>query len=405
MLTLSATFRHRSAAGAALSLALLLSACGTAAEGDDKEFDVLFIGGITGPTAATVKATTSALEAAAQSINEANGVNGRRIKLHFKNSQADPTRAVSLLQESLSGSNPPDAVIPSGSSAEALALVPLLTRKKIVSVSFGASPLLNDPKKYPYHFQTAPSSAAQLVGLRPLLEKKGIKSLGVLVSKDEYGKGVVQAIKAQMAGSDIKVNAFEFVATDVDLSVSYRRMLATDPGFVFLDTTGEAAVRLMQARVQAGGTNIPTAAGIGMSLTAGGPYKYGSREANTNLEILVFKVEVAVPESSQSPTFKDFYKRYSGGKPIANSLSTPSLAWDELRLLAAAGARPGALDKTPGSLVKAFYDLKMPEGHWLTETQFTYTPDRHTPIPPPDDFPFIPSSPQVNGQYQVKSAS
>ncbi|MFC5745854.1 ABC transporter substrate-binding protein [Actinomadura rugatobispora] len=404
MMSLSAPLRRRSVIGTTLALALTLSACGTTSEGDDKEFDVLFIGGVTGPTAATVKATTDALEAAAASVNEAGGIAGRRVKLQFKNSQADPTRAVSLLQESLSGSNPPDAVIPSGSSAEALALVPLLTRKKIVSVGFGASPLLNDPKKYPYHFQTAPSSAAQLTGLRPHLEKKGVKSLGVLVSKDEYGKGVVQAIKERMAGSAIKVNAFEFVATDVDLSVSYRRMLATKPDFVFLDTTGEAAVRLMQARTQAGGTSVPTAAGIGMSLTAGGPYKYGSRESNENLEILVFKVEVAVPESQQSPTFKDFYKRYTGGKPTTQSLSTPSLAWDELRLLAAAGARPGALDKTPDSLVKAFYNLQMPAGHWLTETQFSYTPDRHTPIPPPDDFPFIPSSPQVNGQYQVKSA-
>ncbi|MBO2453177.1 ABC transporter substrate-binding protein [Actinomadura barringtoniae] len=386
----------------AASLLPVLSACGTSA-GDDKEFDVLFIGGITGPTAATVKATTTALEAAAQSVNDAGGINGRHIKLQLKNSQGDPTRAVSLLQESLSGSDQPDVVIPSASSAEALAMAPLLTRKKIVSVSFGASPLLNDPKKYPYHFQTTPNSAAQLTGLRGHLEKKGIKKLGVLVSKDEYGKGLVQAIKSQLSGSSIQVETFEFVPTDVDLSVSYRRMLASNPGFVYLDTTGEAAVRLLQARVQAGATNIPTIAGSGMSLTAGGPHKYGSAEANKNLEILVFKVEKAVPEGQQSPTFKDFFRRYSGGKPVSTSLSTPSLAWDQVRLIAAAAKRQGALDDTPKSLVKAFYGLQMPEGYWLTEKQFSFTPDKHTPTPTPDDFPFIPSSPQENGQYQIGS--
>lgn len=393
--------RYRSVVAVILGLVLLVPGCGTAAEDSGQDFTVLFIGGVTGPAAATVKATTRALEAAAGSINEKGGVGGQRLVVEVKDSQGDPTRAVSLLQESLSGGNEPDVVIPSGTSAEALAMVPLLSRNKIVSVAFGASPLLNDPKKYPYHFQTTPSSAAQLTGLRKHLEAKAVKRLGVLVSQDEYGKGVVQAITSQLQGSGIEVKNFEFVPTDVDLSVSYLRMLDFNPDFVYLDTTGDAAVRLLQARVQVGAVNIPTIAGSGMSLTAGGPYKYGSPEANKNLETLVFTVEVAKPEGEQSAIFKDFFARYSAGKPVETSLSTPSLAWDELRLVAAAGSQPGALADLPDSLVKSIYSLKVPDGYWLTEKEFAFTPDKHTPTPTPDDFPFIPTSPQVNGQYQV----
>jgi branched-chain amino acid transport system substrate-binding protein len=397
-------FRYRSIIATVLALISVVSGCGSTAEsGDGQDFAVLFIGGVTGPAAATVRATTRALEAAAGSINEQGGIGGRRIALEVKDSQGDPTRAVSLLQESLSGGDKPDVVIPSGTSAEALAMVPLLTRNKIVSIAFGASPLLNDPKKYPYHFQSTPSSAAQLTGLRKHLEAKGAKRLGVLVSQDEYGKGVVQAITSQLQGSGIEVKNFEFIPKDVDLSVSYLRMLDFRPDFVYLDTTGDAAVRLLQARVQVGAVPIPTIAGSGMSLTAGGPYKYGSPEANKNLETLVFKVEVAKPDNEQSPVFKDFFARYSQGKPVETSLSTPSLAWDQLRLVAAAAAQQGALEDTPDSLVKAFYSLKVADGYWLTEREFAFTPDKHTPTPTPDDFPFIPTSPQVNGQYQVRS--
>ncbi|MCC5577480.1 ABC transporter substrate-binding protein [Microtetraspora sp. AC03309] len=399
----SGSFRPRRllAVGAALAL-FAAGGCGGADTADQAgNFDVLFIGGVTGPAATTVAATTKALDAAAKSVNENGGVKGRKMVITVKDSQGDPRRAVSLLQEQLSGDNKPDVVIPSGTSAEALAMVPVLTRNKLVSVAFGASPMLNDPQKYPYHFQSVPSSAAQLTGLRKHLEEKGAKRLGLLVSQDEYGKGVVQAVKAQLAGSSIEVRDFEFVPTDIDLSVYYRRMLDANPDFVYLDTTGDAAVRLLQARVQSGAVNMPTIVGSGMSLTAGGPFKYGSAEANKNLEILVFKVEVAVPESSQSPIFKDFIARYSGGQPIQNSLSTPALAWDQLRLVAAAASQDGALDDLPASLVKAVYNLKVEDGYWLTERQFTFTPDKHTPTPTPDDFPFIASVAQVNGQYQV----
>ncbi|MER7274652.1 ABC transporter substrate-binding protein [Dactylosporangium sp. NPDC000244] len=400
---LSLTRRGFLAAGAALTL--LAAGCGkdSDAGAGSKDFTVLFIGGVTGPAATTVAATTKALDAAAKSINEHGGVKGRNVVVKVKDSQGDARKAVSLLQEELSGKNLPDVVIPSGTSAEALAMVPLLTRSKIVSIAFGASPLLNDPQKYPYHFQSVPSSAAQLTGLRKHLEAKGAKRLGLLVSQDEYGKGVVSAVKSQLEGSGIEVQNFEFVPTDIDLSVSYRRMLDAKPDVVYLDTTGDAATRLLQARVQTGAVTIPTIAGSGMSLTAGGPFKYGSPEANKNLEILVFKVEVAVPDAQQSPVFKDFITRYSGGQPIQNSLSTPSLAWDELRLIAAAAAQDGALADLPGSLVKAVYNLKVEDGYWLTERQFTYSADKHTPTPTPDDFPFIPSAAQVNGQYQVGS--
>ncbi|GAA0570802.1 ABC transporter substrate-binding protein [Actinomadura livida] len=395
-------FARRSLLTAALvACSVAMAGCGGDAGGGDDTFDVLFIGGTTGPYGTNGKATVRALEAAAEYINESGGVGGKKIKLEVKDNQGDPTKSVSLLQESLSGGKP-DLMIPSATSPEALAMLPLITRNKIVTVGFPASPLIDDPKQYPYHFQGVASSERQLNGLKARLERSNVKRLGILASEDEYGKGVVEAVKRQLKGAPIDVNVVTYSPGDVDLRVPYERMLDGDPDFVYLDTTGESAVRLLQAREQADATDIPTIAGSGMSMTAGGPHKYGSEAANKNLEILVFSVEVAQPESEQSEVFKQFMKRYAKGQPVQTSLSTPALAWDQLRLGAAAAEVEGAFDDYPDSYVQAFYKLDVPEGHWLTAKKFEFEAGRHSLVPALEDFPFIPSSPMVNGQYQVK---
>lgn len=386
------------------ALALGLSACSAAESDGSDEFTILFVGGVTGQLADTTESAIWGMEAAVEEINENGGVDGKDVVLEVKDDQSDPTKAVSVLQEALNEETP-DIVIPSGSSAEALAMLPVLTRNEIVSVGFGASPLLNDPEKYPYHFQTTPSSSAQLVGLQDHLEKTGVKKLGVLVSEDEYGEGVVAAIESQLEGSGVEIETTEFTPGDVDLRVPYERMLDGDPDFVYLDTTGDAAIRLLEARTQVGAVGIPTIAGSGMSLTAGGPAKYGSPEANKNLEILVFKVEVAQPESKQSDAFKEFFERYSAKGEITQSMSTPALSWDQVRLAARAANEDGAMDDYPSSFVDSIYNLEVEGGYWLTEKTFEYSEKDHSPTPVPEDFPFIPSSPQKNGQYQVASAS
>lgn len=396
--------RYLAFAVASASIATL-TACGAGPNADAggtgaQPYRILYIGGISGASATAIKNSVKGMQASVDAVNDAGGIAGRPVVIEFKDSAGDPTKAVSLLQESLSSGEVPDAMIPSGSSAEALAMLPLLTRNKIVSVSYGASPLLNDPGEYPYHFQTASDTYSQLVGLEDKLVELDCESVGVLVSDDEYGNAVKAGIEERLANTAITVKSSSFPPADLDLTVPYQRMLSSDPDCAYLDAIGDPSVRLLEARVSAGGVSIATIAGAGMTLAAGGPYNYGSREANEELYILTARIENAVPAEEQTEAFEDFFARYSGGDPVEGTLVPPGLGWDQIRLLAVAANSSGALSDLPNSLVDAFYRIDAPEGSWLTQAAFTYTPDRHTPIPEPSDFPIIPSAPLVNGQYE-----
>lgn len=391
------------AALAAATAGATLAACSSTPgeQSPDEPFTVLYVGGLTGPFQSPVSAQVQGLEVGAAYVNENGGIRGRDIVIETRDSQGDPTRAVSLLQEALSSDDPPDFVVPGGISAETLAMLPVLTRNEYPSLSMAASPLANDPEEFPYHFQTASSSTLQVGAALPArLRDLGARKLAVLTSQDEYGTGVIRAVEAAVAGSDVELQTFQFVPTDLDLTPAYQSALAIDPDYVYLDTSGDSAVRLLQARVSAGGTDVPTGVGTGMSLVSGGPYNYGSPEANENLDILVFRVERALPEAETSDLFKQFIEGMKE-KGISTTVSSSALSFDQMRLLAAVANQDGVLENMPDAFVEAVYNLDVSDGYWLTISEVRFTPESHTMTPGEGDFIFIPSSPMVDGQYQV----
>jgi branched-chain amino acid transport system substrate-binding protein len=391
------------AAVAGVTITSMMAACSSSDEPDapSEPFTVLYVGGLTGTFQTAVTAQVKGLEVGAAYVNAHGGIQGRDIVIETSDSGGDPTKAVSLLQEALSSDNPPDFVIPGGISAETLAMLPVLSREEYPSLSMAASPLANDPEEYPYHFQTASSTTLQVASALPeRLDDLGAKKLALLTSQDDYGTGVIKAVESAVQGTGVELQTFQFVPTDLDLTPYYQSALDTNPDYVYLDTSGDAAPRLLQARVSAGGTEVPTGVGTGMSLSAGGPFKYGSAEANENLDILVFRVERALPEAETSDLFKEFITGMKE-KGIASSVSSSALSFDQMRLLAAVANQDGVLDNMPEAFVEAVYNLDVPDDYWLTISQVKYTADSHTLTPAPGDFVFIQSSEMVDGQYHV----
>ncbi|GEM_PF-3497288 len=387
---------------ASISVVTALVACAPEGSTSDDPFVVLYVGGVTGPYQTPVQANIQGLKAAAVYVNETDGgIDGRKIQVQYLDSQGDPTRAVSLLQEALNSDTPPDFVIPGGISPETLAMVPVLTRAEVPSFAYAASPLLNDPAEYPYHFQTTTNSYNQLAtALVDLVNDRGIKKLSVITSQDEYGNGISASINGILQGKGVEIIETRFVPTDLDLTPYYQKALNDNPDFIYLDTSGDSAVRLLQARVSAGATDIPTAAGSGMSLVSGGPWAYGSEEANKNLSILMFKIEQAQPESEWTPMFAKARELIQAQGEIKGSFSSLGLAWDQIRLIQAVYKTPGVADD-PQAFVDALYNLEVEDGYWLTASSIKFTPTSHTVTPSTGDFLFGPTAPMENGQYQV----
>ena len=386
---------------------LALTACGGGASGDTgaaasasskDPVRVLFVGGKSGPTAQIVSETTQGLEAGIAEVNDNGGIGGRKLELEVLDTGGDQTRAVSELQRRLSSGQKPDLVIPGVSSVEALAMAPILTRQKIVSINNAASPDLNKPDQYPYHFGYTPPGTRQQAGLPAALKELKAKSVVALVGNDAYGETMAQGVKTNLEGTGIDVTVQTFDLADLDLSIAYEKAVSSHPDAVFFEAIGDPAQRLVEARQVVGATDIPAIGGFGINSTNGGPSKWASEEANKNLYTQMFAATKYVAPADRSDVLKTFFKRMDDQGGVQNSVLTPAIFFDIVRLYAAAADEAGSTDAA--DVAKALEgDMKYPElvmwkkHHWSAKGHF--------PNPTSDDLTFAPRGELVDGMFRA----
>jgi ABC-type branched-subunit amino acid transport system substrate-binding protein len=123
------------------------------------------------------------------------GVNGHKLVLTTDNDQSNPTTAASLLLSALSGSSPPDDVIPGISSNEGLAMAPLLTRYKVVGLGSASDASLDNPAKYPYFFsQSTLANTVTADGATWIATHPGVKKVVLITSNDALGQADVPTL-------------------------------------------------------------------------------------------------------------------------------------------------------------------------------------------------------------------
>jgi len=385
--------------------ALALTACSSPGAskptaGSDDPFDVLYVGGITGPYASLVVTEIQGLNIAIDQINADGGILGRKVVLETLDSKGDPTEAVSVLQKRLSSGDKPDLVRAGLSSTEALAMMPVVTRAGIASYSNSNTPLLDDPKAYPYNKQISAKNVRQVQLASTYVISKGYKKLSVLAAEDASGDGMVSSAQEIYKGTGVDLQVFRYNPADVDLSVAYQRAVADKPDAVYSDCLGAPCVRLIAARTSVvGGTDIPMIGGVSMAGAAGGPAASNTAEAIENLHIVLFDVHLKRPASEQTPEFKAFYKALlKDGTPTA--MSTPSVTFDGMKMYAAAAEKAQSTD--PAKLIKAINDMKWKPGAFVTygAAAVDYTPDSSYPTLPDNAFAVVQAGPLVGGQYE-----
>lgn len=389
--------RRAALASAAL---LALTACGGGGGSDDGSEDpirILFVGGKSGPTAQIVADVTRGTQAAIDAINEDGGVDGRQLELEVLDDAGDPTRAVSELQKRLSSGDKPDLVMPGVTSAESLAMLPVLTRQKIISANNAASPLLNDPEKYPYHFGYTPSTDRQQGGLPANLKELGAKKVVALVGNDEYGKGMGAAVEQNLEGSGIDVTIETFNLADLDLSVSYERALSKNPDAIYFEAIGEPAQRLVKAREVVGATDVPTLGGFGIFASAGGPSVFASEKANENLWTQVFSAQKYVPEADRSDELSTFLAG-GGSDGYKGGVLSPMISFDIANIYAAAVEAAGSTDGD--AVKKALEDPDTEYPELLLWSEHHWTADDHMPNPKSSDLSMVPRGEIVDGMFK-----
>jgi branched-chain amino acid transport system substrate-binding protein len=363
---------------------------GSSASGSAQPVHLAIVYGVTGALAGFAKDFLTGAHAAADSINAAGGVGGRKIDLQILDDQSNPTTAVSVLIKALDSGTAPDAVVPGGESTEVLAMLPLTTSKGIFTVAPGSDPAINDPAKYPDHFGTFASQVQNLVPIGDSLKAKGAKTLGVITSDDAFGDSVVSGIQGVAASAGVKIADIERTdPASLNFDVQYQRLLTHKPDAIFFDFASQDAIgRLLTSRTTLGATNIPVYGGTAAAATPLTTVASAAELKNCSVPVYSF----TIARNPEPAYLKPLLAAFKGSK---GSILSGGLGWDTVKLVALAvqrsGSRSGATalaGSITGTPVQANYMALFPDGT-------TYTSTNHFPDPAKGTFGLVSCSATV----------
>ncbi len=376
----------------AVAMAVAVSACGASTDdatkssnsGDDKDaYGVSFITGLTGVLSTSSTSIRDGAQAAVDEINKKGGIDGHKIEFNALDDKSDPTQAVTLLQQAISD-GPPTMVMAGVSSNEALAMMPVLTREKITSMTVASAAALDDPKQYPYSFGMVVNQPRLQDVVAAYLKKEGAKKVAVVIPNDAQGDSISGALSANLDKAGIAHTEHRFATDAVDLTPVLQAAKADNPDHIYMDGNGEPVGRLLDARLRAGATNIPTVGGTGVS--AQPLTKIATPESLDNVFPVTIPTQSYIPPDKRSDAFKTFFEAVGADKELPTPLPLYAYGWDMIQVWAAGVKDAGTADaaKVASSLESLKSDDSSPWVIWHN----LYSKDAHWPTPKLDEFTF-----------------
>jgi branched-chain amino acid transport system substrate-binding protein len=199
---MSLTRRQALAAAGAAAVASGLAKPAIAA---NEPIRIGYLPALTGPSSATGIGINRGIQLAVKEINDAGGINGRRIELITRDTQSDPTKAVNGAAELAHGEKV-SVVFGPVNSGESLAVVPMLARTNTPQVHPCWVDSLTDPQKYPMCFRNAPTN--QQIGAaanRYVVDVLKRKKVAVVSDTTGYGTASVNAYVPMLQAKGVEV--------------------------------------------------------------------------------------------------------------------------------------------------------------------------------------------------------
>lgn len=149
--------RRQALTGSAAAAAALATGVFRPAIANTEPIRIGYLPALTGPSSSTGIGINRGTELAVKEINDAGGVNGRKLELIVRDTQSDPTKAVNAATE-LTRRHKVHAIWGPLNSGESLAAVPLVARDGVPQMHPCWVDTLTDPAKYPLCFRNAPTN-------------------------------------------------------------------------------------------------------------------------------------------------------------------------------------------------------------------------------------------------------
>jgi branched-chain amino acid transport system substrate-binding protein len=192
---------------------------------------------LSGPLASFSKQTRNGMIMAADEINAAGGIHGRKLRLVFEDHGYDPKKAVLAAQKLLQQ----DKIFAHAGSigtATNLAAFPILFDKNVISFFplTAAREMYEPPTRLKWSF-TAPYYEQMRAGVKWVAKNKGAKRFCALYQDDEFGLEVVRGAEQGLKEIDLPmVEKTTYKRGATDFSSQIQRLRTANCDFVVLGT-------------------------------------------------------------------------------------------------------------------------------------------------------------------------
>jgi len=317
---------------------------------------------------------------AAEEVNAAGGVLGRKLELIFAETEQSPEKGKTAV-ERLLFVDKVDVIIGEHRSEVAIAVQPIIAENKKIFLSTGtASPLLSDNvlkdyAKYKYYFRTflnANQMAQQMqLQLTDMMSTTKREKVAIIAETAVWVEPIVTALKNSLGN---RLVALERVSTNAkDLSVELSRVQSSKAQIVFVILAADAGLPFAR---QWADRQIPALV-TGYTVMAQSDRFWEQTEGRAQA-FMTWKHGVRAPISPKTIPYWDRYTKKYGHVPGAY---TNFATYDGVYILVDAIRRAGSLDSD--ALVKALEATD----HVGVSGRIKFS-KRHDPEAGPDFLPF-----------------
>jgi len=295
-----------------------------------------FLGALTGDVAMFGKPTLEGMKMAAEEINAAGGISGKKIEIVEEDNRGDKQEGASVTQK-LTSRDHVVAIVGDPTTGITKVAAPIAQKAQVVLLSAGATgPGVVENGDFIFR-DTLLDSVAIPACIDFFAKDMGYKKVAVITSdNNDYSVGLSQTFRDAAKGKDIQIVAEEKVKDgDKDFSAQITNIKAKKPDVIFFSGYyTEGALIMKEARKQ--GLKASMFGGDGLFspkfIELGGPAVEGSMSA------LGFSPEQASPVTAKF--VEAFKKKFSGAEPGLFDAQ----GYDAIMLLADAMKRSNSAD-------------------------------------------------------------
>ncbi len=204
---------------------------------------------ITGPLSLTGKQYHNALQLAEQDINAAGGVNGRKIKIVFEDTQASNSTAVNAFMK-LAQETKPAFYFLSSYSTQNLATSPELKKIAVPAMYAGGADIVAEGGNE-WLFRVRPADAVSARGMVEAAKLLNAKKPGIIFIQNDFGQGGAQIAAKQFEAAGTPVVGMEaYGQNDKDFSAQMISLRGKGADVILLfNYPQDGALLLRQAKM------------------------------------------------------------------------------------------------------------------------------------------------------------